>query len=196
MKFHFYDHYLPGRTILPSISELCLTASEKLPVIFEMPQEQSPWTELAGQWRYVEVCEVWSPFRCRLSAQIPFYTKIPFHSRTLVLWLLSVNNHWHFLPGTLAADPFSVSIPLFLSLLQAPPCGSSCHWPTQAWTSFCLSAVGQNWLSLSKFLLRCNLDTRCLPPSSNCSSHSWAHSLVNWIWKGPSSFWLSSNIGM
>lgn len=186
MKFHFYDHYLPGRTILPSISEPCLTASEKLPVIFEMPQDQSPWTELAGQWRYVR-SGAHSAVAClHKSPSTPRFHFIP------GLWfsLLSVNNHWHFLLWTLAADPFSVSIPLFLSLLQAPPCGSSCHWPTQAWTSFWLSAVGQNWLSLSKFLLRCNLDTRCLPPSSNCSSHSWAHSLVNWIWKGPSSFWL------
>ena len=92
------------------------------------------------------------------NTQLPFSSKIPLHSRALIFWLLLWNNHWHFLLWTLAMDPFSVSILLLLCLLWSPSCGSFHHWPNQAWTPLSPSRMGQNWHSLSSFLLRYSLE--------------------------------------
>lgn len=94
MKSHFYDSFLVQtflfRTTSPSISELCLIAYQKLLGIFEMSPDQSPCTDLAGQWRSVspqpregEVYpggRYWSSLCFCLSAQTPNSFSIPtFH---------------------------------------------------------------------------------------------------------------------
>lgn len=54
---------------------------------------------------------------------------IMFHSRTLIFWLLHLNNHWHFLLWLwLLIHSFSALILPFLSLLQPLPPGGSHHW--------------------------------------------------------------------
>lgn len=81
-------------TISPSISELCLTAYQKLLGISETPQKQSRYTELAGWWRLVpshllggKACPrggYWRPSDLVCLHKLPLSSKALFHSRTLI----------------------------------------------------------------------------------------------------------------
>ena len=193
MKFHFYDCCLPGRTILPSISELSLIASEKLLVIFEMPQDRSPRTELAGRWRKVRsvlVVGTGAPSTLACLHQSPSAPALHFIPGLWFsgscLWITTGISSCELWLLTRSLSPFLPScLCCRLHLVAAPvtdPPRPGLHFAQAQWdrTSF-------PWASFFWDVI---------PSCSNCWSHSWAHGLVNWTWKGSSSFWLSSNIVM
>lgn len=171
------------------------------------PELESPPTELAGQWRVVSTqpqegqvspgSGYWSPLCSCMSAQTPNSPSAPrFHFipglwfAGSYIWITTGISACELWLLTHSLSPFLYShLCCRLHLVAAPITD-----PTNPGLHFCQAPLGQNQLSLSSFLLRCNLDTVLLPLNSNSSSQSWTDSLVNWIWKGPCSFWHSSNI--
>lgn len=143
MKSHFYDSYFPHRTILPSISELCRIVMGSCRSPFRCPRTRVPAQrrQISEGWSHHSPRKVRFVLVVRTGAPPPRYC-LSAHTRNApsaprfhfipglwfsgsCLWITTGNSSCEFWLRTHSLSQF-----LHSCLLQAPPRGCSCHWPT------------------------------------------------------------------